>query len=320
MSERNPCSYKAQCKNCKIAASTSRPHFCIELQCEAYTPCKKCSKNRKLILGLCEHCAGLQDEQYEAPLTEPQPITSTRPELRSGDSEDAMPREEIDRSIVIPGTPPNSLSTAARNYYIASWSEYSGYYREPTARMTVHQIIITEILTQQITTRLMNASGDARDALQKQLSGLIKTLGELKDQLPAKEANQASDDDKALGAIYERYLKERGAIRHGGITRVFEDSTIALAPVLPFKVDLQEILLRLGYSVVDVDQAMQKLCASGDLPSDPIAIAKFFAFPIDQQLALDSSSGGMADINVGQDEADILSENDLNEEYIDEPE
>lgn len=55
--ELNICSYKTVCRKCTMVGNDDRPEMCVELQCDKFTPCKKCGKNLTVNRdSLCRAC------------------------------------------------------------------------------------------------------------------------------------------------------------------------------------------------------------------------------------------------------------------------
>ena len=121
--------------------------------------------------------------------------------------------------------------------------------------------------------------------LEKQRTRLIDNLKELRNQLPEKEANDMSDDEKSLAMIYERYCEEKKLMAVGKVSRMITPEALALAPVLTFPLNPQELLVRLGYRQVDAIQACESILQV-DLPSSTKKMLEFFGFFLEEKFAM----------------------------------
>ena len=80
-----------------------------------------------------------------------------------------------------------------------------------------------------------------------------------------------------MAMVYQAYCEEKELMSKGGVSRVLSQEAIALAPVLPFDVDINELLTSLGYKLakhVDCAKALKFNNASEAL--------EFFEFDLDE--------------------------------------
>ena len=290
----NPCRFKAACVSCKVAGQSDRPTLCISLECNHYTPCTRCLSNRVLNdKGLCNVCiknASKKQEKTKAGLSNEGKFVEATTEfydsLTSGDESEASTAATLrELTITIPGSPPPQYSDAEKDYYLHHWKEYTGYYRDPTAKTLVHNIIIFEVELNYLSSFMIANRGNPKKEVEAQRNRLIKNLKDLRDQLPSKEANEESDDEKAMAMIYEAWVKERGERAVGPTRRIFSQEALALAPHLIFRINPQAILERLGYKLVDAIQACDSVVID-DLPSDPEKMLEYFGFFLREKYAL----------------------------------
>lgn len=269
----NPCTYKPICKTCKwVEAVEDRPALCIRLSCEHYTPCAKCGKNAPLYKD--KKCSACSKEKEASKVAPPEPYTEVSaanlPDVASRFNGNAIEREI---SFTVPGQCPPEYNDEERAYYENQWEEYQGYFRDPSAYPIVHSIILMEIELSHINTRIINSgSEDAIVNLEKRRLKLVETMDRLRRSLPERESLELSDDEKAIAAIYERYAEERLRRRIGGVSRVLTPEAIALAPRLPYKLNLSSILLKLGYRAIDIEAALQLVIPPDQLPKDPVLL------------------------------------------------
>lgn len=301
----NVCSFKKSCKNCKFQFTDSdRPKLCISMGCEIYTPCKKCQNNRNLDdSGLCASCTRKADGVVILTDAEGQvleiPESSVKNFLLNEELKKPaaapldLPKIDLEEvsvqvreiKISMPGTPPSGYSEEEKEYYIAQWSEYEGFYRDPTAKVILHNIIILEIELNFTVSFITQKRGSDVGALEKQRSRLIDNLKELRNQLPEKEANDMSDDEKSIAMIYDRYCEEKKLITVGKVSRMISPEALALAPALTFPLNPQELLVRLGYRQIDAIQACEAILPM-DLPSNPKKMLEFFGFFLEEKFAM----------------------------------
>lgn len=286
--DRNPCSFKTECRNCNFCDMEARPVMCLKLNCEYYTPCKLCGNNKPLdIHGKCRECDGskkkleqivVRDPSGNAVLVDDTPPTNT-----------LLPKiaEVTKISITMPGTPPPEYTKEERDMYNLQWAQYNGFYRDPTAYTICHNIILLEIeLNWHMSFMRQNREVVSRNMDSKQRR-LIENLKILRDQLPNKEAQDLSDDEKSLGMILERYAQEIKARRVGGISRLLSQDAIALAPALHFRINPIDLMKRCGYAMADISDVIGKVQDMQDIPSDPKDLLEFLGFYLTEKYAVD---------------------------------
>ena len=211
---RGPCSYKQQCISCKLVPIESRPSLCESMQCEHFTPCVSCSDNKKLINNTCSRCKRLHQQDRDR-----------RDQLRVSDIEDEIPEDSLDTEVdskydsipipeykgtlALPGTPPESFSPAEKDYYLMMWSKYDNYYRNPTAYPIAHAIIIQQMELNRLIQQIHEASGEYVASLEQKKNKTIESLKKLHDQMPDREAEEISDDEKSIAMIYDSYIEAK---------------------------------------------------------------------------------------------------------------
>lgn len=300
--EKNPCRFKRACNTCTMAFVSDRPSVCISMECDYYTPCKRCQNNRDLNDDkLCNVCVKELRTATEAKaaatpileLTSEGVVSETTADLKAATIYEDLPAEaaytERRLSISRPGQPPSEYSEQEKEIYRAEWSEYQGYYRDPTSKFTLHTIIILQIELNWVLNEMTIRRGAIDKNLEQQRMRLVRSLKELRDQLPTKEANEESDDEKFLSMIYEKYAQEAGERRLGQVSRVLSPEAIALAPVLHFPINPQNLLMKLGYRMVDASEACSSILID-DLPRDPRYALEFFGFFLSEKYALPLNS------------------------------
>lgn len=291
----NPCIYKKECKTC-IAASelTDRPHLCIDLKCSHYTPCTRCQNNRTLNSeGVCNVCVVAErkkrDQEAVAIDDDGDLIAGPKSHLDMMLEEDDGGTEGLDirtLSSSVPGIPPSEYSEQEKQYYKDTWESYTGFYRDPTTKFLLHSIIILEIEINLLMNQIINnRSKGPNKTLETQRRTLIRNLHDLRKQLPEKEANEESDDEKFMSMVYDAYVKEKSERQLGKVSRVLSPEAIALAPTLEFPVNPRKLLQQLGYRVVDAAEACESIVLD-DLPSDPEKVLEFFGFFLKEHYAL----------------------------------
>lgn len=329
--ERNPCTYKAECRNCTHTDIEDRPDMCDALECEHLTPCKKCKRNlaldEKNVCTYCKRRIAIEDEAPAIVKTKegvtvavPQHVIDSQEknknkdnknkdssngsdgnwDIDSSDSSDSSNNsaEYVPVSITVtrPGVPPEAFSDDEKEYYMEQWSEYAGYYRDPTAYALIHQIIIIEIQMNWLTSYMIQTRGEYKQALDQQRGKLIDNLKKLRDQLPEKEASDLSDDEKSIAMIYDGYLKEKGNRELGGVRRLFTEDAVALSPRLHFPTDLSSLLQRAGFRIVDIGQVVESFEGP---PGDPESIAEFFGFRLSEKFAMANDKSKRDDLDGG---------------------
>lgn len=290
----NPCIFKRQCKECTIANMDDRPSMCAAIRCEHFTPCKDCKDNKTLDAnGLCNACAKNRNKKpviarmasgdlaevpvaYAVALQSGAAIPDTVP--------DDFPVRQL--SVTIPGTPPGECSEPEKEYYLSQWDQYVTFYRDPTAKAVVHNIIILEIELNWLVNYITIKRGAAPNKeYENQRSRIIHNLTELHGMLPKKEATDESDDERFFSMVYQRYCEERKLRSIGKVSRLISPEALALAPQLYFPVDPQRILTNLGYKTVDAIAACDHIVLD-DLPDDPKQMLEWMGFFLNEQYAM----------------------------------
>lgn len=290
------CSWKAACKSCTAALNHDRPFLCVDLACNHYTPCTRCQNNRILADGLCNVCikelrTESQATKGAAPIKELGPegeIVETTADLKQAVvAEELAPEEartERKLSVSRPGQPPPEYSESEKEIYLSDWAEYQGYYRDPTCKFTLHSIIILQIELNWLLSEMVSRRDTPDKGLEQQRARLVRGLKELRDQLPTKEANEESDDEKFFSTVYQKYIEERGERRIGKVSRVLSPEAVALAPVLHFPMNPQQLLTNLGYRLVDAASACDSIMLD-DLPKEPERVLELFGFFLKEKYA-----------------------------------
>lgn len=300
----NPCFFKKVCKECEITHLADRPKMCEDIGCDKFTPCSRCGNNKVLgDDGMCSTCtrskggtiqitdaAGqvveipeqavknfrLKEDQLKSPLS---PATTQAVQLE----EATVNIREI--TVSMPGTPPAEYNDSEKDYYKTQWTEYEGYYRDPTAKVLLHNIIILEIELNFVVGFIIKSRGSDVSALEQQRTRLIKNLEGLRNQLPDKEALDMSDDEKSIAAIMERYIEVNKLRQVGKVSRIISPEALALAPALKFPIDPAEILHRLGFRQVDIIQACDAIVPA-DLYDGPKKLLEFLGFFLEEKYAM----------------------------------
>lgn len=274
--------------------------------------------------GLCKLCSRkklekvlVRDAEGNAQLIDDTPPTH----FRLQETEATAPSSGFQVPITFPGTPPQNLTSVEKEYYLQMWEEYKGHYRDPTVYSILHHIILLQIELNLVSGFLHSARMDAignRD-LEDRRTRLIDNLKKLRDQLPQKEMDELSDDDKSMALILERY-KEQKAMRYvGGVSRMLSPEACALAPALHFKIDVASLLKSMNYQVVDIEQAMEKFVKTQEMPNTPEKMLEFLGFFLKEEYAMDSSVDPIQvddqdfDLDIAVEEVNDLEElNDSN--------
>lgn len=312
-----PCSFKKACNTCTMVASEDRPIMCLQLECEHFTPCKKCGANKPLDENfICQHCRRGKNETVverdangdaiEMPKHPPEMAKKFTVESPTVTPENDPENDGSVRStrieITLPGEAPPQYSPAEKDYYDAQWEQYSGFYRDPTAYAICHSIIILEIELNWLTSFLISHRGEAEKGLEQKRDKIIDNLSKLRASLPDKEANDLSDDEKSIAMIHDSYLKEHRMRTKAKISRIFTPEAIALAPVLTHKVDPEKLLRKLGYNIVDIVEAVDLFIADNQLPDSPRAMLEWFGFYLTEKYALPFSNDIMEEEDEFQEE------------------
>lgn len=309
--EMNPCSFKSNCRNCNMVEMSDRPTRCISLDCEFYMPCNLCGMNVNTInpeLGHCNRndCQHLQYVRENNLVVDKVKLAggrevialggpvsgwkaeqagATQPQVSTGNLP-LTPASTGRRKINRPGEPPDGLNDDEKEYYKQRWEDYEGYYRDPAAYMICHLMILEEIRLDYIQNELIGKRGEAASDMEKAKREIYTSLANLKKQLPEKESERLSDDEKAMGRIYEAYQEELGLRRKAGISRLLSPEAIALVPELPFRLDIEHMLRSCGYSMISVEDAMQKFYTSRDIDDSPHGVMDFLGFKLKSKYAL----------------------------------
>lgn len=283
MSDRTLCSYKTCCKNCRLAVDNhdERPSVCELNNCPEYRPCEVCKKNKPLTKdsdkSLCVNCY----------------IDLTRGTDRDFTQEDSftgidIPHPEGDAgrtATCSPGTPPAAFNNSEKQEYIRQWKEHDGFYKDPYALPMIHNMIIMQIQLHSVTEKIIvhQHEPDMLAILMNQQEMLIKNISAIQAKLPSKEAEDLSDMEASMAMVYQDYCEEHGKRYNGGVARMLTDEALALAPVLPFKVDLPRLMGNLGLNFVSHEQASEML------KFDDIKSAlEFFGFEGDEDITAPS--------------------------------
>lgn len=302
-----PCSWKAACKSCTAALNHDRPHLCVDLACNHYTPCRRCGNNRLLTEDeLCNVCikelrSDTQSDKASTPIVElgvDGELVETTADLKQAvimeELHPGAAHTERKLSVSRPGQPPPEYSETEKEIYNSDWKEYQGYYRDPTAKFTIHSIIILQIELSWLLSEMTTKRGKPDKALENQRTRLVRGLKELRDQLPTKEANEESDDEKFFSTVYQKYIEECQDRRLGKVARYLSPEAIALAPVLHFPINPQQLLSNLGVRLVDAAEACDHILLD-ELPKEPHKVLEFFGFFLREKYAAPLDTVAMED-------------------------
>lgn len=300
------CSWKSVCKTCVVALNQDRPFLCVDLACNHYTPCTRCQNNRLLEEGICNVCAKelrtnsqvTKDNKPIVELNSQGHLVETTAELKQAVvMEELHPVQAVTErtlSLSRPGQPPPEYSEVEKEIYLAEWAEYQGYYRDPTCKFTLHSIVILQIELSWLLSEMVARRDSPEKGLEQQRIRLVRSLKELRDQLPTKEANEESDDEKFFSMVYQKYIEECGERRLGKVARFLSPEAIALAPVLHFPMNPQELLTNLGVRLVDAVEACDHILLD-DLPKDQNKTLEFFGFFLREKYAAPLDAVAMED-------------------------
>ncbi len=299
------CGHKMVCKSCVVVDEMNRPLGCERLKCPKYTPCKKCGLNKA-----CSECFGRDlTHLHLCKDCNPTVTAEVREKMKQVDNGNlTMPTGTAGRKPTVPGTPPDGLTEEEKDYYLTRWAEYRGYYRNPAAFQVCHAIILEEIVFSSIVALLMESRGDYNKSLEHRKSVCIEALKKLKDQLPEKEADDISDDDRWLSGIYDLFIQEKGLKTRGKVSRIFSKEAVALSQNMPFPSDCDDMSRSCGFTVVELEEAMKRY----DMPThikNADDLLEFLGFHLRKKYAIDSSEEVMND--------DELAPEDLTEPVID---
>lgn len=282
----NPCLYKAVCKICKLVDNEDRPNMCIQIACGHYTPCPVCKQNKALLPdGMCVVCG--RDRTRKAQIYGRDTLKEeVQVNIHSEEPQDTPTLKQ--HPLAIPGQPPSSFTEEEKKYYLYRWKDYEGYYRDPASYVICHNMIIEEMNLSWIQSDIFSRKGEALADLEKRKSVSIDNLNKLKNQLPEKESQELSDDEKSLGMIHELYLSENKLRSYGKYRRMLSPEAIALCPQLPFPIDPIKLLANLGYSIEEAETvAARFLDYKTKEQVDPQDILEFFGFKLKERYAID---------------------------------
>lgn len=268
--------------------------MCIAIVCNEYTPCPGCNQNRTLHEYdaekkpgrlLCKNCLMNGNPEAVDKL-----LQRKLQEVSSGNSVPAVTGEPRTYTMTTPGTPPPELKEDERAYYMQRWDEYKGHYRSPASFYVCHQIILEEINGNHLNSRMLESLGELKGDLQRQRQQSVTMLSTLHDMLPEKEAQDLMDDEKAMNSVYQNYIEEQGIRRRRGISRILSPAAIALAPTLPFPLDLRAALERLGYKTIEIEEAISMVErppeGNEDVKISAVKIAEWYGFRLKQEYAM----------------------------------
>lgn len=304
----NPCTVKRKCMMCKDVDLDDRPAMCKALACEFYIPCSKCGMNADGIdpdIGWCEneHCKYIKNvmEVVTVEVGNNQTIQAydVGPNATQDVLSSVVSTGKKRRSITRPGVPPTELESHEKEYYLYRWEEYEGYYRDPVAYVTCHYLILEEIKLSYIMSDLLEKRGEALADKEKEKSHIYDSIRKLKDQLPEKESERMSDDQLALGMVYDKYCEVNKITRSSGVIRVLSSEAVALAPVLPFKLDAERMLRLCGFSLVEAQDAAQQIFDANDVDKSALSVLEFLGFKLKEKYAMPFDSD-MHDINADE--------------------
>jgi len=296
--DRNPCTFKKLCRNCNFCNEERRPTACIELHCEHYTPCRKCKRNLPLnFQELCTFC----DEKDKSPIKVSKKVSTSiqremdeleqsleSMEVRDGSNQAVASRAELQNrkyEITAPGVAPNQYTESERTYYLSQWEQYKGFYRDPTAYSVLHNIILLEVELNWVNGYMLSQRGEIIKELEVKQQRLIQNLRVLRDQLPEKEAQDLSDDEKSIAMIYQRYCEEIKVRRVGKLSRMLSPEAYVLADNLHFKFNPMNLLMRMGYKPIPAAEAVDRYIDPKDIPQDPQDFLQFMGCHLREKFA-----------------------------------
>jgi len=255
----------------------------------------------------CKTCLGNRPDIIAKIVREKrQSIEAGKYPVSSGNSGNGAAREV---TITSPGVPPPELSLEERDYYKQRWEDYKGHYRSPASFHVCHMIILEEICLNYLNKKMIETKGQLQFETYRERQQSAVMLKNWHELLPEKEAQDLMDDEKAINSMYQAYIEELGKTRCRGISRILSPAAIALAPILPFPLDLNLLLKKLGYNTIEIEEAISKI----EIPPEnmnALEMAEWFGFRPRQEYALPPDSP-------------LLQESDLerdNEEQYGEPE
>ena len=312
-----PCAFKTVCATCKITSKSDRPRLCISIECEHFTPCKKCGANNRLNEAyLCTDCIkgvskipALQVSSTGSVREIPKMKTGEpvvfRPETMDVDDTPLPPLAASISEVSYPGTPPSSYDSSQTEYYLAQWEQYHGFFRDPSVYAIIHAIIMIEIELNIVINYLIQSRLNVNKELEKQRDSLIENLKTLRGLLPEKDANEDNDADRAFSRVYEDYVAKMADRRIGKIYRIFSNEAIALAPELHFPVNMNQLLSDLGYSTETIEQAMAHFIEEKKLPADPKRFLEFLGYFLEEKYALPVDSNAVMHLEEEEMEKEV---------------
>ena len=315
----NICGFKKVCIACTKVALDNRPSFCEALECEEYKPCPGCKMNRTLHehnnQTLCKQCHATSEKlankllkEKTAAITAGQQTISTGTNSEGTDAAFGIPSPTPKSRVVDmtpPGVPPPQLTDGERKYYEQRWLEFKGYYRNPAAYFVCHTMILEEIHLTYLNQKQIECRGEMQAAIANERSASLGMLSLLNKQLPEKESEDVADDEKSIGMIYQRYIELKGKRTLKGVSRVFTDEALALAPSMTFPIDPVDLLERCGYKIVDPKTILDHITFDDKIAGSKTQkeILEFFGFRLDEKFAMPYG-------DVVQDPEDRLAEDE----------
>lgn len=303
----NPCLYKNACKICSKVDIVDRPGLCQQLECEYYTPCSRCGLNvNKVDFSLghcgdnkCEYMKIVREDRDKGSDSDKDSDDNigidddTISELLDIDG-DYVDNDNIFDSrefgISLPGDPPEGLTQDEKVYFAQRWTEYEGYYRDPVAYVICHHMILEEINLSYVSSMILKTRGERASEFESRKSTIYTNLKKLKEQLPEKDSQKLSDDEKSLSFIYEKYCKENDLNRQGKHVRVLTQDAIALAPELIIKIDPYDLLINCGYSIDDAKSAADSVVKSSDVKMSGVDLLTFLGYKLKEEFAMPTDS------------------------------
>lgn len=306
---RNPCTFKRRCIACKIVERDDRPTGCANMECEFYTPCSLCGMNVNIDPDI-GHCDEPENCRYKKLSGEVEHLktaagrdvvevskSSSHPKMQEIEKSQARRLSTVKkRKVTKPGEPPSGLTEEEKEYYLSRWEDYEGYYRDPAAYLICHAMILEEIRLDWVQEELFNLRGEANEAKEKEKQRIYENLNNLKRQLPEKDSQKLSDDEKAIGMIYDTYCKEIKKIRRGGVTRVLSPEAIALVPELPFQLNPERMLIQCGFELQEAQDAAKKVMTDKEIKSSGLDTLTFLGFRLKEKYAM-PFEGDMSDLD-----------------------
>lgn len=303
--QKNVCDFKKVCKTCTLTFVDDRPGMCVTLQCPEYKPCLKCGNNNYVNQkGYCVRCQNnkmqqtteARRKQYQLQLEqmrEAQAAGEAPPNKEPEHKTDAHEQPELKYTITEPGTPPPELTSDEVRFYKQRWEEYKGYYHNPAAYFAVHQIIQEEIYISRLTAIAFAVRGERAEDNVKARNNAYQMLDLLRRSLPDKESEELSEYEKSMAAIYEKYVEEKSKRYVGGVARMLSPSAVALAPNLIHPMNPMELLERMGFEVIDMENFIMKyetISSEDKLPPTPLnldIVMNFFGYRLKEKYAMD---------------------------------